>query len=78
MLPASEGVLRVLRDVLVQEADDREIVAISREAAVAGEMLTIEMAGAPSAAPVRTHVIDSRPLIVDGAVRHRLRLRREA
>ena len=72
----SEGTLRVLRDVLVQRAAGHELVAISRQAGVVGEILTLELAertSGPNAA-TRVRVIESRPMVLDGAVRHRLRL----
>ena len=72
----SEGTLRVLRDVLVQRAVGDELVAISREAGVVGEILTLEVAERTSGSNVATkvRVIESRPMVLDGAVRHRLRL----
>ncbi len=73
--PSVEGVLRVLRDVVIQRADDHEIVAISREGGVLDETMVIQMADDEAAVPLRVRVVDSRPVVVDGIVRHRLRLR---
>jgi len=74
--PSSEGVLRVLRDVIVQRIDNNEVIAIGREAAAVGELLTVEIAEADAAPGVSVRVVESRPIILDGAVRHQLRLQR--
>ena len=70
----TEGTLRVLRDVLVEGATDDEMVVLGRHAGVVGETLRMEFAeSAEGALPVR--VIDSRPVVAEGAVRHRLTLK---
>ena len=70
-----EGVLRIMRDVAIERtigAD--EVTAISRESGVVGETLTVEIPG--ESAGLAMEVVESRPMIVSGAVRHRLRMRR--
>jgi len=74
--PSSDGVLCVLRDVVVQRVDASEIVAISREAGVLDERMLIEIPGTDGSLTVTVQVIESRPIVVDGTVRHRLRLAR--
>jgi hypothetical protein len=74
--PSSEGVLRVLRDVTVQGAQNDEVVVIGREAGVVGDLMTIEVTESPAIVDGHVRVVESLPVIVDGAVRHRLRLRR--
>lgn len=69
----AEGVLRVLRDVVVRTSSGEGIVAISNEPGLAGEVLTIQLASEGNA-PRAVRVIDSRPTMVAGQVRHRLRL----
>jgi hypothetical protein len=66
--------LRILRDVIVQRTTNNEWIALSREAGVTGERLILDLglAGTPLVFTVR--VLESRPVVVDGAVRHRLRL----
>src|SRR5258706_7653161 len=68
------GTLRVLRDVTIARTAEREFVAISTEPAINGERLTLEhtVNGATVAETVR--VVDTRPALVRGAVRHRLTL----
>jgi len=68
--------LRVLRDVTVQRGGDDEFVAISRERATPGELLTLERLVNGALVSARVRVIDSRPAIIGGTVRHRLRLER--
>ena len=69
-----EGVLRVLRDVIVHQKDDEEWIAIGREAAVVGEtlMLDLDEGGVPHRLVMC--VIESRPVILDGDMYHRIRL----
>ena len=74
LMPACEGRLRVLRDVIVISAEEREAAVLSRDAGVVGEIVILETTAAPAS---RSHVtvVESRPVVVDGAVRHQLRLR---
>ena len=73
------GVVRMFRDVIVRQQGSHEWIAISREAAVTGETLLLDLPdlddgdGDPGRRfPVC--VIESRPVIVDGEMLHRLRL----
>jgi hypothetical protein len=75
--PSSEGVLRILRDVVVQRAHDEDLLVIGREAGVVGDVMTLEIAE-PGAGGAEVQVVESLPVIVDGTVRHSLRLRRIA
>jgi hypothetical protein len=72
--PASEGLLRVLRDVMLQSSQDDEIIAISREPGVVGEQLQVEMFDEGASTHRAARIADSRPVVIDGALRHRLRL----
>ena len=73
VLQSPVGVLRVLRDIVIQSSSDDHIVAVSREAGVLGELVSVQFPSAPSDV-VRARVLDSQPVVVDGAVRHQLRL----
>jgi hypothetical protein len=66
--------VRILRDVTIHQNGGGEVVVMSREPGVVSEQMALEMPDS-GVAPVRVEVAESRPLIVDGAVRHRLRLR---
>lgn len=70
----SEGVLRVLRDVIVQHIGGAELIAISREPGVIGETLALEVAEQDNPFKTIVRVLESRPVVIDGTVRHRLRL----
>jgi hypothetical protein len=72
--PSSLGTLRVNRDVVVQRAADGELQVLSREPAVRDERMFVQFPDADPDAAVRVRVIDSRPVVVQGAVRHLLRL----
>ena len=73
--PASAGTLRVNRDIVVQRACEGELQVLSREPAVRDERMVVQFPDdddAGDAVPVR--VIDSKPVVVQGVVRHLLRL----
>lgn len=70
-----EGSLRVLKDVVVQRTEREELLAISHTAGVLGEEMTLDLLGSGKTLALRVHVIESRPVIIEGTVRHRLRLR---
>jgi hypothetical protein len=74
VVPSAEGLLSVLRDVIVQRVDKGEVIAISREPGVVGEAILVEVPTAPTSERVYARIVESRPLIVDGNVRHRLQL----
>ena len=67
-----EGVLRVLRDVIVHRESDHEWIAIGREPAVVGEILMLDVED--DDVRLTMCVIESRPIIIDGDMRHRIRL----
>lgn len=69
-----EGVLRVLRDVVVHR-NANELVAISSEAGLPGELVTLHLETDVDV-PARVRVVESRPVVVKGQLRHRLRLSR--
>jgi hypothetical protein len=75
----ADGALRVFPDVIVQQGDDDEWIGISRQPAVAGETLVLDVRQF-DAVEGEIHrrlpvcVIESRPVIVDGDMRHRIRL----
>jgi hypothetical protein len=66
--------MRVLRDVVIDRVDQHELLAVSQAPAIAGEEMTLDLVGAGASIELRVRVLESRPVIVDGAVRHRVRL----
>ena len=79
---AWEGQLRTLEDVVVESYTPDDVWVISRTPATLGErfMLHLTNSGPPELLGVR--VAESRPILVDGAIRNRVHLvvidRREA
>lgn len=69
-----DGAVRVLRDVVVDRVDREELLAVSGAPAIAGEEMSLDLVGGGRALELRVRVIESRPVIVNGSVRHRIRL----
>jgi hypothetical protein len=69
-----ESSVRVFFDVIVQQSGDVEWIAVSRQAAVVGETLILEIDEDGRRRRIPVCVIESRPVIVDGDTRHRIRL----
>jgi len=76
VLQSPEGVLRVMRDVLVQSVGRHEVVAISREPGVLGEIVAFEVSVSAQepGSGMAVRVVESHPVVENGTVRHRLRL----
>lgn len=68
------GEMRVLRDVAIHRTQDGEFLAVSQAPAIAGERMTLHLMGGGASVGMRVQVLDSRPVVIDGAVRHRIRL----
>src|SRR5918997_1340396 len=68
------GAMRVLRDVILHRSGPEELLAVSQAPGLIGEEMTLDVVGGGSSIGLRVKVVDSRPLVVDGAVRHRIRL----
>jgi hypothetical protein len=68
----TDGVLRVWQDVSGQLTANGDYLVISNEARRKGERLTMYLATGEQ--PVAVTVLESRPTIVNGLVRHQLRL----
>ena len=69
-----EGTLRVLRDVIVHEEPSGSLVAFGGSPGVVGETLTLDLASGGQVVRLAVRVLDSRPVVLDGGVRHRMRL----
>jgi hypothetical protein len=69
----AEGVLSLARDISVRVSGDGHLVAISRDAAAIGERVRVLLAD--DEVTVVAEVIESKPVVCDGAVRHRLLMR---
>jgi hypothetical protein len=75
VVPASvEGVLCICHDVLVRARDAKEVTVVSREPGVPGERCHLTMADA-NVQGFSVRVTHSRPVIIDGSIRHMLQLK---
>jgi hypothetical protein len=74
----SGGVLRISRDVVVMHAAQNEFVAASSQPGIPGDVLTIAFSGRDGQQSETVRVAASKPVVVDGVVKHELRLERLA
>lgn len=74
VIRSPEGVLRVMRDVVVQHTGNGQVIAISREPGVLGESVIIQFPADETSAGLQARIVESQPIVVNGTVRHRLRL----
>jgi len=72
----ADGQKRISGDVVV-EADETtgEIFVLSESPYVVGEQMTLALVSSAADMDVTVTVLDSRPSIAEGRLRHRLRLR---
>ena len=75
----ADAALWVFPDVIVQQGADDEWIGISRQPAVAGETLVLDVllfdvVDGEIRRRLPVCVIESRPVIADGDMRHRIRL----
>jgi hypothetical protein len=69
-----EGALRVLNDVVIERLDEREVWVLSSAPALRDEVLTLDTTCAEAPVTLNVRVTNSVPMVVDGVVRHRIRL----
>jgi hypothetical protein len=75
VIPAAEARFRLLRDIVVQGIERGNITAISREPGIVGETVTVEMPRHRATELLAIQVVDSRPFLTEGNLRHQLKLR---
>ena len=69
------GQMRISRDVSVQvDSTSNEIAVLSDVPGVVDEELTLALASNAGNMDLRVKVVDSRPQVVEGVLRHRVRL----
>lgn len=73
LLASPEGILRVMGDVVVQSVTPEQIVLVSRQPGIPGETVSVQSPDAVETA-VTAQVVESHPIVIDGSVRHQLRL----
>jgi hypothetical protein len=69
-----DGTVRVLRDVVIQRSGPHEFLAVSQAPGLVGEEMSLDVMGGGASVGLRVRVIESAPMIFNGAVRHRIRL----
>lgn len=69
-----DGALRMLQDVAVERTTEDELLAVSDVPGSTGEEMSLELLGGGTGVLLKVRVIESRPVIVNGRLRHRLRL----
>jgi len=70
----ARGTLYVPSDVTVQRAGNSEMIATADEAHVPGELLAIDLVNGATRDRRYVRVEESCPILMDGSIRHRLRL----
>ena len=69
------GQMRISRDVSVQvDGTSNEITVLAEVPGVVDEELTLALVSNAGNMDLRVKVVDSRPQVVDGILRHRVRL----
>jgi len=66
--------MRVLRDVVIERIEHQELVVISQAPTVIGEEMSLELFSVRGCIALRVRVLDSRPVVIAGSMRHRLRV----
>ena len=69
-----EGSLRVAGDVVVERCTAQEIWVVSSSPARQDEVMTLDLTEFERPVVVNVRVVESVPVLVDGVVRHGLRL----
>lgn len=68
------GAIRVLRDVVIDRMDRDDVVAISQTPGIIGEEMSLDLISSSGCVALRVKVLESRPVVVAGSLRHQLRL----
>jgi hypothetical protein len=69
-----EGALRVPADVVIEQYGEKEVSVVSTAPAHRDELMTLDTNGSEPPVTMRVRVTSSVPVLIDGVVRHRLRL----
>ena len=73
--PPAQGQFRVSRDVVVQRDDkSRDITVLSDAPVGAGEQMTLSLVSSTGEVELQVTVVDCRPHIVEGTMRHLVQL----
>jgi hypothetical protein len=70
--------VRISRDVSVRQNPAGELVVISRTPAAVDEELTLTLTSRAGRFDLRVLVVESVPVVIDGTVKHQLKVRSAA
>lgn len=73
VLASPQGILRVMGDVVLESQTSEQIVVVSRHPGVPGETVSVQSPH-ESETIVMAQVLESQPVVVDGIIRHHMRL----
>ena len=73
-MAAWSGTIRIWRDVAIAADTGPELAVVSEEPGVVHEEMMLGLSGPQGRLEIRVKVLESQPQVVDGIVRHRLRL----
>ena len=73
-MAAWNGTIRIWRDVAIAADTGPELAVVSDEPGVVHEEMMLGLSGPQGRLEIRVKVLESQPQVVDGIVRHRLRL----
>lgn len=66
--------MRVLRDAVIERVDDHELVVLSQTPALIADEMFLELLSGHGRLALQVRVLESRPVVIAGSVRHRLRV----
>jgi len=69
-----DGALEVLRDVVIDRIGRDELLAISSAPAVEGQEMSLDLISEDVCVATRVRVLACRPVMVNGSVKHQMRL----
>ena len=61
-------------DVVIEQYDEKEVWVVSAAPAHRDELMTLDATGSGPLKTMKVRVANSVPVVIDGIVRHRLRL----
>jgi hypothetical protein len=74
-VPGVSGSIHLRRPVVIISERDGEITAVATSPAVVDEEMSLDLSSRHDNATIRVRVIGSRACVIDGAVRHEIRVR---
>ena len=69
-----DGRLKMLRDVHVQAGAEGELTALANAPGMIGEEVRLDVSGGTRTLTLAVRVVESRPVILSGGLRHQVRL----